>query len=228
VGTFPATGRGILSGNSQPDRSRPPIESWEFDINAGVLTVLPPEETLNAQAPIQISLDAITRVGWGGIEQTSGSDGYRDFHLFLFHEQFQGVSLPSSDLYRSDRDDLRELAAGLRTYLKPVCPRLEGTLLEQLGGFIRMSHDERKDFVRKKVGDLESVLEHATQASSSMPQGPGQLPDLLASLRDATRKFDAKLAETKDTQISVWRYVWPVAVAFVAAAIGYYVFMAPK
>jgi hypothetical protein len=69
-------------------------------------------------------------------------------------------------------------------------------------------------------------LEHATQVSSSTPQGPGQLPELLASMRQATQKFDAKLAETKDRPISPWRYVWPMAVAFVGAAIGYYIFVA--
>jgi hypothetical protein len=41
-------------------------------------------------------------------------------------------------------------------------------------------------------------------------------------------KRAAKLAETKDTQISLWRYVWPFAVAFVGAAIAYYFFVAGK
>jgi hypothetical protein len=230
LGTFPATGgmRRFLLGSSRPDRSRPPIEAWDFDCEAGVLTVLAPGGSPNGPTPTQISLAAITRVGWGGIEQTSGSDGFTDFHLFLFHDKFQSISLPSSYSYRSDRDDLRSLASTLRAFLKPVCPQLEGTLLEQLGGFISMSHDERTGFIKKKMGDLESVLEHATQVSSCMPQGPGQLPELLESVRQASRKLDAKLAETKDTQISLWRYVWPFAVAFVGAAIGYYFFVAGK
>jgi hypothetical protein len=230
LGTFPATGgmHKFLLGSALPDRSMPPIEAWDFDCEAGVLTILPPEGTPTDKTPAPITLAAITRLGWNGVEETSGSDGYRDFQLFVFHDQFQSVTLPSSSAYRSDRDELRALASRLRAFLKPVCPLLEGTLLEQLGGFIRMSHDERKGFVRKKIGDLESVLEHATQASSSTSQGPGQLPDLLASVREASRKYDAKLAETKDTQISLWRYVWPAAVAFAAAAIGYHVFIAPK
>jgi hypothetical protein len=230
LGTYPAKGgiRKFLLGSSLPDRSVPPIEAWDFDWTAGVLTVLPPEGTPNGQKPAEIPLAAITRLGWGGIAETSGSDGFSDFEIFLWYDKFQSVSLPSSYAYRSNRDDLRTQASRLRAFLKPLCPQLEGTLLEQLGGFIGMSHDERKGFVRKKMTDLESILEHATEQSSSMPQGPGQLPELLASLREATRKFDAKRAETGDRQVSVWRYVWPVAVALVGAAIGYYWFIAAK
>jgi hypothetical protein len=154
-------------GKPLADRSSAPLESWDFDCDAGTLVVTSVTESL------EVPLAALTRLRFAGVEATA-SDSYCDYQLQLFHDNGSPlgsmVTLPSSTHFRAKRpNEVRSALARLRAFVKPSCPKLEGTVFEEVVRWFTMGHQQRV----QRMGELVGKLQAALEVMSQHPQTPG-------------------------------------------------------
>ena len=186
-----------LWGKPLADRSSPPIESWDFDQDAGTLTVTAVANLGTQPESREVSLAALTRLRVVGVEDTSGSDGYRDYQLQLFHDDGSPLgsllTLPSSTNFRLPwASDARSVQSRLRAFLEPACPKLECTFFEELGRWFTMGHEQRKQLLRERLGKLQAALE----AISQHPQTPGME---VAKWKEKLQQGQDKLSQACDS-----------------------------
>jgi hypothetical protein len=201
VATFPDTSTFWKRawGNSLPDPSSPPIESWDFDCGTGTLiitTVKGPEAEPTSTA---IPLASLTALRLGGVEATNGSEGYTDYELRLTYDDGSPlgrmVSLPGSDDFLSSwQNEIRSIESRLRGFLKPVCPKLEGTLLEELGKWFTMGHAGRVQYLNEKVGKLQAALTVISQSPHRPGMDPSRWQEQLQVFRDKLGQAGASSA----------------------------------
>jgi hypothetical protein len=214
-----------LWGKPLVDRSSPPIESWDFDQDAGTLTVTSVANLGTQPENREVSLATLTRLRVVGVQETSDSDGYRDYELQLFYDDGSPLgsllTLPSSTKFRlSWASDARSVQSRLRAFLEPACPKLEGTFLQELGGWFVMGHQQRKQLLRERVGKLQAALE----ALGRYPQAPGMdLPGAtqkLQQLQDRLSQDGASpalnQAESRERPTGKMSWLIPVVGAFLA------------
>jgi hypothetical protein len=147
------------------------LETWDFDLDSGTLVAT--SETDHGAESLEVPLAALTRLRFAGVEETA-SDGYCDYELQLFYDDGSPlgrmVKLPSSTRYRVRRpNEVRSALTRLRAFLKPACPKLEGTVLEELGKWFTMGHQQRLQCMQETLGKVQSALEAIRQG----PQAPG-------------------------------------------------------
>jgi hypothetical protein len=147
------------------------LETWDFDVDAGTLVAA--SETDHGTESLEVPLAAVTRLRFAGVEATA-LDGYSDYELQLFYEDGSPlgrmVKLPSTTRYRARRpNEVRSTRSRLRAFLKPSCPKLEGTVLEELGKWFTMGHQKRLQHMQETLGKVQSALEAISQG----PQAPG-------------------------------------------------------
>jgi hypothetical protein len=185
-------GHGKLCRRKRPSKGRTPgggrIEEWDFDRDAGVLRVAPaPGSDASGR---QFPLASLTRLTWGGLEETSGPDGYSNYDVTLVFDDGAHnriLSLPgSSDYLCGSLDQARTVESRLRAFLKPVCPRLETSALEDLA---TAWHNpiEALELLQGKMGRLLADLDRtAGPAKPTAPHGeePGQPADPTEPVRE--------------------------------------------
>jgi hypothetical protein len=179
VATFPDTSNFWQRawGKAVLDPSSPPIESWDFDCDAGTLIITAVKGPEAEATSTAIPLASLTALRLGGVEATSSPEGYSHYELRLTYDDGSPlgrmVSLPgSADFLSSWQGEIRSIQSRLRRFLKPVCPKLEGTLLEELGSWFTMGHAGRVQYLKEKVGKLQAVLAMISQS----PHAPGMDP----------------------------------------------------
>jgi hypothetical protein len=186
-----------LWGRPLADRPAAPLESWDFDRAAGTLVVTA-VTALGAQPEsLEVPLAALTRLRFAGVE-TTASDGYCDYQVQLFHDDGRPlgsrVTLPSSTHFRAQRpNEVRSAVARLRAFLKPTCPKLEGTFFEEVGRWFTMGHQQRLQVMRERLGKLQAALE----AISQHPQTPGMD---VPSWREKLQGYQDQLSQACDAQ----------------------------
>jgi hypothetical protein len=168
------------------------LETWDFDLDAGTLVAT--SETDHGAEGLEVPLAAITRLRFAGVEETS-SDSYCDYELQLFYDDGSPlgrmVKLPSTTRYRARRpNELRSALSRLRAFLKPACPKLEGTVLEELGNWFTMGHQQRLQRMQETIGKVQSALE----AVSQDPQTPGMD---VATWKDKLQGYQEKLKQAQ-------------------------------
>jgi hypothetical protein len=93
-------------GKPQANRSSAPLESWDFDLDAGTLIVTSVTDLGSQPTSLEVPLPALTRLRFAGVEATD-SDGYCDYELQLFYDDGSPlgrmVKLPSSTHFRARR-----------------------------------------------------------------------------------------------------------------------------
>jgi hypothetical protein len=211
VGAYPAkTGlHPFLFGSGQPNRAAGLIEAWDFDGDAGVLRVLPaPGRDAHEQ---QVPLASLINLSWGIRLQGTGSwddpdDAHFEVRLFCDDGGCPSFfALPgTSDGLCAWSDQARALQSRVRAFLKPLCPRLEGTTLETLATFGRdpvagiQSIQER---VGTRRAALDNLLRPPELAGPGRPEPEEQLDpaaparELLARLHSALGQLGEVAAE---------------------------------
>jgi hypothetical protein len=187
----------FLGDSARPDLPPDMIEGWDFDCTAGVLRVVPvPGSAATEQ---QFPLESLTRLTWGGLEETMGSEGYCHYDVSLVLDdgrQNRILSLPgSSDYLCGSLNQAREVERRLRAFLKPVCPRLETSTLEDLA----KAWDnpiEALALLQGKMGRLLADMDRTTGPSrpiASHAEEPGQPADPTESVRELVTQLHAGL-----------------------------------
>jgi hypothetical protein len=194
VGTYPPEVGGFPWASAKPDRSCPVIESWDFDCDAGVVRVS--SAYGSAASDRQIPLVSFFRLTWGGVPETPSSDEYSHYDLTLCfdeenHSRF--VSIPSSSDYLcASQSQIREVVSRVRAFLKPVCPGLEPSAVEDLVTVLR---DPAEGFrsIQSKMGRLLADLEdtHRLAQSDSGNAQLTQTADANKQVRDLAKAYDA-------------------------------------
>jgi hypothetical protein len=147
------------------------LETWDFDLDFGTL-VATSETDLGAES-LEVPLASLTRLRFAAVKATP-LDDYCEYELQLSYEDGSPlgsmVKLPSTSRYRARRpNEVRSALARLRAFLKPSCPKLEGTVLEELGKWFTMGHQKRLQHMQETFGKVQSALEAISQG----PQAPG-------------------------------------------------------
>jgi hypothetical protein len=184
-------------GEPLADCSPAPLESWIFDRDAGTLVVTSVEDLRAQPQSLELPLAALTRLRLAGVE-TTASDSYCDYQLQLFYDDGSQlgsmVTLPCSTHFCEKRpNEARSALAQLRAFLKPACPKLEGTFLEELGRWFTMGHPQRLQLMQERLGQLQTALEAISQG----PQAPGmEVP----SWKEKLQGHQDKLSQACDSQ----------------------------
>jgi hypothetical protein len=199
VGTYPAQGglHKFLFGSGQPDRAAGMIEAWDFDGDAGVLRVVP-APAADAQER-QVPLASLINLSWGGLQETSISDEYSHYEvrlLFADGGRHSFLHLPgSADFLCASSAQAREMESCVRAFLRPLCPRLEGTTLETLVKFWRDPVEGIKS-IQERVGTRLAALDNPGRP----PVGPGrpeldEKPDPAAPARELLTQLQSALGQ---------------------------------
>jgi hypothetical protein len=169
---------------------------------------------------VEVPLPSLTRLRFAGVEATA-LDGYCDYQLQLFHDNGSPlgsmVTLPSSTHFRARRpNEVRSAQSRLRAFLKPACPKLEGTVFEELGKWFTMGHQQRLQRMGELVGKLQAGLE----AISQHPQTPGMdVPNWKDKLQGYQDKLKQAQSGEKPAAHSGW--LVPAIGAFLGGFILY-------
>jgi hypothetical protein len=185
-------------GQPLADRCAAPMESWDFDRDTGTLVVNSVTDLGAQPQSLQVPLAALTRLRFAGVQETTGSDGYCDYQLQLFHDDGSQLgsmfTLPSSTHFLLKRpNEVRSAQSRLRAFLKPACPKLEGTFFEELGRWFTMGHQQRVQLMRERLGKLQAALE----AISQHPHTPGMD---VPRWREKLQGYQDKLGQACDSQ----------------------------
>jgi hypothetical protein len=210
LATVPET-RGWLRAWRKP-QADPPLESWDFDRDAGTLVVT--SVTDHGAESVEVPLAAVTRLRFAGVEATA-LDGYSDYELQLFYDDGSPlgrmVTLPGSTHFRARRpNEVRSAQSRLRAFLRPVCPKLEGTLFEELCRWFTMGHQQRLQRMQELVGKLQAGLEVISQGQHA----PGMdAPGWKAKLQG----YQEKLKRAQSGGKTAWHSGWliPTIGAFI-------------
>ena len=199
VGTYPARAgfHTLLFGSGQPDRAAGMIEAWDFDGDAGVLRVVP---AAGSAAPArQVPLASLVNLTWGGVHETSVSDEHFHYEVRLFFDDNGRptfLNLPgSADYLCAFSDQARQLESRLRAFLKPRCPRLESTTLEELAKFWRDPAGGLQS-LQQRVQTRLAALDHLSPPSATPGTGPAEpdpTPDPSAPAREMLTQLHAAL-----------------------------------
>jgi hypothetical protein len=217
VGTYEAT-TGLLSllfGSGQPKRDAGMIEAWDFDADLGVLRVVPaPGSTAQER---QIPLSCLVNLSWGfRLSGTGSRDDMDDSHfeVRLFFDDGgrpSFLNLPgSADFLCAWSGQARTMQSRLRAFLKPLCPRLEGTTLETLVSFWRNPAAGLKsiqDMAETRLAALDNLvrppepsgLAHPELAATPDPAAPAR--ELLTRLQSALGHLSQVAAEQQKKRI---------------------------
>jgi hypothetical protein len=181
------------------------IEAWDFDGDAGVLRVVPAAG--RAAQERQVPLASLINLSWGfRLQGTEFRDDVDDSHfeLRLFLDDGARPSfftLPgSADLLCAWSDQARAMESRLRAFLKPLCPRLEGTTLETLVAFCRdpvagiTSIQER---VETRLAGLDTVTRPPALSGPGRPELAEQ-PELVAPARDLLMQLHSALGQLRE------------------------------
>jgi hypothetical protein len=241
VGTCPAaTGlHKLLWGSAQIDRSAEMIEGWVFDAEAGVLRVA---AAPGSAAPVrEIPLSLLVNLTWGGVHETRLSDESFHYELRLFFDDGGRptfLNLPgSADYLCASSDQPRDVERCLRAFLKPHCPQLESTTLEELAKFWHnpvAGVQSLQQIVETRLTALDSLSGRSASASSgqfesdpsSDPTASAremltQLHSALGRLGEAAAEQQRKRAEPDGQLTGGWsRLIVFLVVIAVGAAIG--------
>jgi hypothetical protein len=204
VGTYPAAA-GIdkfLWGSAKPNLAAGMIEGWEFDRDAGVLRIA---SAPGSVAPSQeFPLESLTRLTWGGRDAGGISGEYSDYDVTLCFDdgtRNRVLALPgSSDYLCASLSQTREVESRLRAFLKPLCPRLETTALEDMGTFLR-NPVEGLASIEGKMGRLLADLERtagAPRATASDGEEPASAADPTAPVRELVAKAHEALGRVRE------------------------------
>src|SRR5262249_21609022 len=141
------------------------------DLDTGTLVVT--SATDHGVESLEVPLASLTRLRFAGAEATA-LDDYCDYELQLYYDDGSPlgrmVKLPSSTHFRARRpNEVRSALARLRAFLKPSCPKLEGTFFEELGKWFTMGHQQRLQHMGETLAKVQSALEAVSQG----PQAPG-------------------------------------------------------
>jgi hypothetical protein len=204
VGTYPpATGmHSLLGGSDKPDLECHMFEGWEFDFDAGVVRFAP--APTSAWPNREILIESVTRLTWCGVEATSFSGEYYHYALTLrFDDEGHGrlISLPGSDEYLcASQAQVRQIASQLHALLKPVCPQLETTGLEDMMNVFTNPAEAFKS-LQGKMGTLLADLNDAVPSPQPAdPSAPALSPatDPHAPLRELLEKTQEALGRLSD------------------------------
>jgi hypothetical protein len=201
VGTFP-TARGLdrlLWSADRFDRSAEPIETWDFDGEAGVLRVV---TAARAAAPVrQVPLASLVNLTWGGVHETTVLDEHFHYEVRLFFDDNGRptfLNLPgSADYLCASTEQARQLESRLRAFLKPLCPRLESTTLEELAKFWRDPVGGLQS-IQQRVQTRLATLDHLCPPSATPGTGstdPDPTPDPAAPARVMLTQLHAALGQ---------------------------------
>jgi len=211
VGAYPAAGGlgSLLWGSDKPNLAAGMIEGWDLDRDCGVLRVasVPGSAAPNQEVP----LESLTRLTWGRRQGAGDSDDHSDYVLTLCFDEGGSnrvLSLPASSHYLCNSlHQVREVEARLRAFLKPVCPRLESTALEDLGKFLR-NPAEGLASIQGKVGRLLADLEKtagtpphtAPEGEEAAPAGDPTAParKLVAKMHEALGRIGEAAAQNQN------------------------------
>jgi hypothetical protein len=170
---------------------------------------------------LEVPLAALTRLRFAGVEATA-SDSYCDYQLQLFHDDGSPlgrmVTLPSSTHFRARRPkEVRSSLAQLRAFLKPACPKLEGTFFEELARWFTMGHQQRLQLMGETLGKLQAALEVISQG----PHTPGMD---VPSWREKLQGYQAKLKQAQSDKKLAGHSSWlvPTVGAFLGGFVLFY------
>jgi hypothetical protein len=217
-----------LLGKPLADRSSPPIDRWDFDQDAGTLTVTSVPSLGARPENREVSLAALTRLRLVGVEETSGSDGYRDYELQLFYDDGSPLGsllkLPSSTDFRLPwASEARSVQSRLRAFLEPACPKFEGTFLEELGRWVTMGHQQRQQLLQERLGKLQAAIEaishHPHEPGMELPAAREKLQQLQDKLRQDCDSPPPNQAESGEKLAGNVSWLMPAVVAFLGSFI---------
>jgi hypothetical protein len=182
-----------------------PLETWDFDRETGTLVVT--SVTHHGAESLEVPLAAVIRLRLAGVEATA-SDSYCDYELQLSYEDGSPlgrmVTLPSCTRFRAKRQNgVRSAQSRLRAFLRPACPKLEGTLLEELCRWFTMGHQQRLQRMGEWLGKLQAGLE----AISQHPHTPGM--DVLG-WKEKLQGYQEKLKQAQSGEKPAWHSGWLV------------------
>jgi hypothetical protein len=191
----------------------PPLESWDFDLHAGTVVVT------SATGSVEVPLPSLTRLRFAGVEATA-TDGYCDYELQLSYDDGsplgRGVTLPSSNDFRARRpNEVRSAQRRLRAFLKPSCPKLEGTMVEELGKWFTMGHQQRVQRMGELLGKLQAGLDVISQG----PQAPGMDAQ---GWSKKLQGYQEKLKQARAGSASHSGWLMPTLGAFLGGIILYF------
>jgi hypothetical protein len=207
VGTYPAKASFLtfLLGSGQPNRAAGMIEAWDFDGGAGVLRVVPAPG--RAAHERQVPLASLINLSWGFRLRGAGSwddpdDSHFEVRLFFDDGGRPGfLTLPgSADGLCAWSDQARCLEGCLRAFLKPLCPRLEGTTLEALVTFWRDPAAGIKS-IQERVGTRLAALDNLIRPPELAAPGPPELdekPDPAAPARELLTQLQSALGQLSE------------------------------
>ena len=179
------------------------IEAWDFDSDACVLRVV--AACGGDATERQVPLASLINLSWGGVQETSISDEYKDYEVRLFFDdggRHQFLHLPgSADFLCAWSDQARDMERRLRAFLKPHCPRLESTTLETLAKFWENPAEGIKS-IQERVGTrLAALDELIPPPTASDPCGPPELdakPDPGAPARELLTQLQSALGRLSE------------------------------
>jgi hypothetical protein len=204
VGTFPAASGldNLLWGAERFDRSAEPLETWDFDGHAGVLRVV---TAAGSAAPVrQVPLASLVNLTWGGVHETSVLDEHFHYEVRLFFDD-KGrptfLNLPgSADYLCAFSGQARQLESRLRAFLKPRCPRLESTTLEELARFWRDPAGGLQS-IQQRVQTRLAALDRLSPPPATpgpAPAEPHPTPDPSAPAREMLTQLHAALGRLSE------------------------------
>ena len=204
VGTFRAASGldKLLWGEGRFDRSAEPIETWDFDGDAGVLRA---RTAAGPAAPVrQVPLASLVNLTWGGVHETTVLDEHFHYEVRLFFDDNGRptfLNLPgSADYLCAFSEQARRLESRLRAFLKPLCPRLESTTLEALAKFWRDPVGGLQS-IQQRVQTRLTALDHLSPPAATpgpAPAEPGPTPDPSAPAREMLTQLHAALGRLSE------------------------------
>jgi hypothetical protein len=179
------------------------IEAWDFDGAAGVLRVFPaPGGDVQEQ---QVPLASLINLTWGGVRETSISDEYQHYEVRLFFDdsgRHHFLSLPgSAEFLCAWSDQARDMERRLRTFLKPLCLRLEGTTLETLVSFWKNPAEGFKSIqerVATRLATLNNLIPPPAPSGSGLAQELDEKPDPAAPARELLTQLQSALGRLSE------------------------------
>jgi hypothetical protein len=165
-----------------------PLESWDCDLDTGTLVVTSVTES------VEVPLAALIRLRFAGVEATA-SDSYCDYEVQLSYDDGSPlgrmVTLPSSTRFRARRqNEVRSAQSRLRAFLRPVCPKLEPTVLEEVWSWFTMGHQHRV----QRMGEWIVKLQAGLEVMSQHPQTPGMD---VQGLKEKLKGYQEKLKQVQ-------------------------------
>ena len=240
VGVYPpATGvRSLLGGTRKPDLQCQMLEGWDFDCDAGVIRFAP--SPTSAWPDHEVPLASLTRLTWCGVQDANFSGEYYHYALSLrFEHEGHGrlISLPGSDEYLcASRAQVQEIASRLHAFLKPVCPGLETTGLEDMIQVLRNPAEGFRSIQGKMATLLADLNDMAPPPHPADPAAPAALPaadpqapmrELITRAHEALgRLSDVAAARQSNPTITAAGLAIQIAILFtVAALVGLWIFV---